>query len=132
MVRPDEEDAGLFAACTVGTMNHYRSLDGHADLPLIHSLPVADALSARDVLFASLDGQIIRGRAGAWRAEVVSIVAERDVTWVQIGPAEDPALSVVLRLNDGQRPDQALAALKIWSDLPEDRRPTRIEVGLQS
>lgn len=113
-------------------MNHYRSLDGHAGLPLIHSLPVADALSARDALFASLDGQIIRGRAGAWRAEVVSIVAERDVTWVQIGPAEDPALSVVLRLNDGQRPDQALAALKSWSDLPEDRRPTRIEVGLQS
>ena len=110
-------------------MNHYRSLDVHADLPLIHALPVADALSARDALFASLDGQIIRGRSGAWRAEVVSIVAERDVTWVQIGPAEDPALSVVLRLNDGQRPDQALAALKNWSDLPEDRRPTRIEVG---
>ncbi|MEQ1908214.1 MAG: hypothetical protein ABMA15_05295 [Vicinamibacterales bacterium] len=115
-------------------MNNYRSLDGHANLPLIHSLPVsvADALSARDALFASLDGQIIRGRSGAWRAEVVSIVAERDVTWVQIGPAEDPSLSVVLRLNDGQRPDEALAALKSWSDLPEDRRPARIEVGLQS
>ena len=113
-------------------MNHYRSVDVHTNIALIQSLPVADALSARDALFASLDGQIIRGRSGAWRAEVVSIVAERDVTWVQIGPAEDPALSVVLRLNDGQRPDQALAALKNWSDLPEDRRPTRIEVGLQS
>ena len=118
-----------FLACGVGTMDHYRSLDVHADLPLIHSLAHGDA---RDALFASLDGQIICGRTGAWRAEVVSIVAERDVTWVQIGPAEDPALSVVLRLNDGQKPDQALAALRGWSDLPEDRRPTWIEVGLES
>ena len=111
-------------------MHHYRSLDVHADLGLIHSLPGAGSVSTRDALFARLDGQIIRGRSGAWRTEVASIVAERDATWVQIGPAEDPSLSVVLRLNDGYQPDEALSALRIWLESPEDRRPTWIDVGM--
>jgi hypothetical protein len=84
-----------------------------------------------DTLFAMLDGQIIRGRKAEWRAEVVSILPDDGVTWVQIGPAQHPAMSVVLRL-DAQKPadaDQALEALRAWTDLPEERRPSRIDVG---
>ena len=98
----------------------------------VHTLSPAETVTARDALFAMLDGQIVRGRTGAWRAEVVSIVAERDVTWVQIGPAQDPTTSVVLRLHDGQRPEQVLAALRDWTDTPEERRPTWISVGQES
>lgn len=112
-------------------MNHDRQRR-RFDRTAVHALPAVEPVTARDALFAMLDGQIIRGRTGAWRAEVVSIVAERDITWVQIGPAQDPTASVVLRLHDGQRPDQVLAALRDWTDTPEERRPTWINVGQES
>ena len=86
-------------------------------------------ISSMDALFAMLDGQIIRGHKAEWRAEVVSILPEDGVTWVQIGPAEHPAMSVVLRLDAQQRADLALDALRAWTDLPEERRPSRIDVG---
>ena len=111
-------------------MNHDRQRSFNRTA--VHTLPVAESVTARDALFAMLDGQIVRGRTGAWRAEVVSIVAERDVTWVQIGPAQDPTASVVLRLRDGQHPEQVLAALRDWTDTPEERRPTWINVGQES
>jgi hypothetical protein len=82
-----------------------------------------------DTLFAMLDGQMIRGRKAEWRAEVVSILPEDGVTWVQIGPAQHPAMSVVLRLDAQQPADLALEALRAWTDLPEERRPSRIDVG---
>lgn len=91
-----------------------------------------EALSPRDVLFASLDGQLIRGRDWEWRAEVVSIVDDSDMLWVQIGPAQDPTVSVVLRMDGGQPAERALAALRAWSDIPEDRRPTWMDVRLRS
>jgi hypothetical protein len=87
-----------------------------------------DGLSPTDSLFAFLDGQIIRGRKSAWRAEVVSILAEQDDTWVQIGPARMPLMSVVLRMRANQCADQALDALRAWTDLPEERRPSLIDV----
>lgn len=86
-------------------------------------------LSRHDQLFAMLDGQEIRGRCGAWRAEVVGIYAGGADTWVQIGPARRPEAAVVLRLRAAARVDRALAALSRWSDLPVDRRPHRIDVG---
>lgn len=110
-------------------MNPYRLIDvqpsdeelGHAARPL--------GLSHNDSLFAMLDGQIIQGRSGAWRVEVVSIFSESNQTWVQIGPAMRPSMSVVLRMGQDQRADQALDALRAWTDLPEERRPDRIEVA---
>lgn len=112
-------------------MDQERSQGVHADPAVFHALSFGDSTSARDALFARLDGQLIRGRERAWRTEVVSIVAERDVTWVQVGPADDHATSVVLRLHDHHHPELALAALREWSDLPDDRRTTWIEVGLR-
>jgi hypothetical protein len=76
-----------------------------------------------------LDGQIIRGRRGVcWRAEVVSILAEPDLTWVQIGPAQHPDESVVLRMRPDQPACEALDALRAWTDIPAERRPDRIDV----
>ncbi|MGE3957893.1 MAG: hypothetical protein AB7H96_14335 [Vicinamibacterales bacterium] len=88
-------------------------------------------LTRDDSLFAMLDGQVIEGRRGTWRAEVVSILSEPTQTWVQIGPAQRPAMSVLLRLGLGQRAEQALAALRAWTDLPEEHRPWRIDLGLR-
>ncbi len=88
----------------------------------------AAELSASDSLFAMLDGQIIRGRAGAWRAEVVSILTERGSTWVQVGQAGRPSNSVVLRMSETRLADAAIAALQAWTDLPEESRPARIDV----
>jgi len=89
-------------------------------------------LSSTDALFAMLDGQIIRGRKTAWRAEVVAILAEEGGTWVQIGPAQRPALSVVMRLDRDPQADLVLEALREWTDLPEERRPGRIDLSLIS
>ena len=110
------------------TVNQRRLLDvqdvrsEHAHAP--------GGLSQTDWLFAMLDGQIIRGRhtREVWRAEVVSIVTERGATWVQIGPAKRPALTVVLRMDASQGADRALEALGAWTDLPEECRPTRIDL----
>lgn len=85
-------------------------------------------VSSHDALFAMLDGQLIKGRRRSWRAEVVSILEERDQTWVQIGPARKPASSVVLRLTAHPRADEALQALRTWSDLPPERRPAVIDL----
>lgn len=104
----------------------------HADSAVLHALSFGEPAIARDALFERLDGQLIRARDRAWRTVVVSIVDERDVTWVQVGPADDPSTSVVLRLHDHQHPELALAALREWSDLPDDRRTTWIEVGRAS
>lgn len=112
-------------------MDQDRSQGVHADPAVLHALSFVEPALVRDALFARLDGQLIRGRERAWRTEVVSIVAERDVTWVQIGPADDHSTSVVLRLHDNEHPELALAALREWSDLPDDRRTTWIEVGLR-
>lgn len=111
---------------------HHHNRHNRFDRTAVGTQPGTEAVTARDALFAMLDGQIVRGRTSAWRAEVVSIVSERDVTWVQIGPSQDPTASVVLRLHEGQRPDQVLAALRDWTDIPEDRRPTWIDVGQES
>lgn len=85
-------------------------------------------LSSNDALFAELDGQIIRGRQGTWRAEVLSILADAQETWLQIGPAERPALAIILRLVGHQQAARVLEALRAWSDLPEELRPGRIEL----
>jgi hypothetical protein len=94
-----------------------------------HRCEQSPELSATDALFAMLDGQVIRGRKGVWRAEVVSILEEADATWVQIGPARKPAKSVVLRMDRSPRADRALEALRAWTDLPEERRPARVVVS---
>ena len=86
-------------------------------------------LSASDQLFAMLDGQWIRGREGVWRAEVVSIVAAPDATWVQIAPAQRPGEAVLLRMTE-QRAQCAIEALRAWMDLPADERPSLIDVGV--
>jgi hypothetical protein len=112
-------------------MDQDRSRGVRADPAVLHALSFGEPAVTRDALFARLDGQLIRGRERAWRTEVVSIVAERDVTWVQVVPADDPSTSVVLRLRDDKRPELALAALREWLDLPDDRRTTWIEVGLR-
>ena len=86
------------------------------------------AVTPHDALFAMLDGQIIRGRRRVWRAEVVSILEDKDQTWVQIGPARRPAHSVVMRLAAHARADEALQALRLWTDLPPDRQPAMIDL----
>ncbi len=85
-------------------------------------------VSSHDALFAMLDGQVIRGCQGAWRAEVVSILEEQGQTWVQISPARKPGNSVVMRLTAQPRADEALQALRAWSDLPDERRPAVIDL----
>jgi len=110
------------------TVNHQRHggvRDGRTD---IDPRTLTSDLSATDLLFAMLDGQIIRGRNEAWRAEVVSILAKRGETWVQIGPAERPARSVLLRMTSERCADLAIEALRAWTDLPAASRPTLIEV----
>ena len=107
-------------------MNELRLADIHIGLPP-GALP-PDGLSPGDSLFAMLDGQIIRGRTQAWRAEVVSILSQDEETWIQIGPAMHPALAVVVRMRPDQNADAALDALRRWTDLPEERRPHRIDV----
>ncbi len=93
-------------------------------------VPNLQGLSRNDSLFAMLDGQIIQGQRGdAWCAEVVSILSESNLTWVQIGPARHPSMSVVLRMAQDQPADHALAALRAWTDLPEERRPGRIDLS---
>lgn len=108
-------------------MNQDRQFDIHH--VRIARLDQAGApLSSPDALFAMLDGQIIRGRREAWRAEVVSILEEPDQTWVQIGPARRPARSLVMRLAAHPRADEALQALRRWTDLPRERRPAMIDL----
>jgi hypothetical protein len=111
-------------------VNHHRLLDVHDIRP--ESLPPSalTGLSKTDWLFAMLDGQIIRGphTRRAWRAEVVSIVTERGATWVQIGPAQQPARAVVLRMGSDQPADEAIEALGAWTDIPEECRPNRIDL----
>jgi len=85
-------------------------------------------LSSNDALFAELDGQIIRGRRAMWRAEVLSILADAQETWLQIGPADHPAMAIVLRLVGQQQASRVIDALRAWSDLPEELRPTRIDL----
>ena len=63
-------------------MNHFRLHSEQFDRAGLCADQAAE-LSATDALFAKLDGQIIRGRKAAWRAEVVAILAEHDETWVQ-------------------------------------------------
>lgn len=111
-------------------MDHYHRLDAHANVAVMDLVPYGESAGDREALFSRLDGQWVRGREGTWQTAVVSIVAERDVTWVQVAPADAPSTSVVLRLVDVRRVDLALEALRTWSSLPEDRRPTWIHVGL--
>lgn len=85
-------------------------------------------LSDTDSLFAMIDGQVINGRAGAWRAEVVSIVTDGPDTWVQIGRAGCPANTVVVHMAPDRGATDAIAALRKWSDMPEDARPGRIDL----
>jgi hypothetical protein len=107
-------------------VNFLRLADIHIRLP--HEAAPPDGLSPGDSLFAMLDGQIIRGRTGAWRAEVVSILSQAEETWIQIGPAMHPAMAVVMRMRQDQNADVALDALRRWTDLPEEQRPHRIDV----
>ena len=109
------------------TMNHFRLHSEQTDRAELHEKQAAE-LSSTDALFAMLDGQIIRGRYAAWRAEVVGILAEEDETWVQIAPAQRPALSLVMRLDREPQADRVLEALRAWTDLPEERRPGRIDL----
>ena len=109
-------------------MNHYRPLSEHSGRPEVCEAAPAD-LSANDALFAKLDGQIIRGRSAAWRAEVVAIHAEPQQTWIEISPAERPTKAVMVRLGADSQPERALEALRAWTDLPEERRPGRIDVA---
>ena len=108
-------------------MNEHRLFD-------IHHLRVAPAagpgglVSSRDALFAMLDGQLVQGSRRTWRAEVISILEDGDQRWVQIGPARRPANSVVLRLAALVRADEAIEALRRWTDLPAERRPALIDL----
>ena len=86
-------------------------------------------LTPNDSLFAMLDGQIIRGRAGAWRAEVVSIVTDGPDTWVQVGRAGNPGSTVMLHMDQRRRADDAIDALRSWTDIPEHSRPGRIDLA---
>ena len=104
-------------------MHDLRRLSVHPDHGAIHTLFGVPA-GERDTLFTRLDGQWIHGQRARWRTEVMSITFDGTVTWVQIGSADDPVTSVVLRMRDGQRADLALTALREWADLPEDRRTT--------
>jgi hypothetical protein len=106
-------------------VKYFRLHNGHEGW----NRPGDSELTVNDSLFAMLDGQIIRGRSGAWRAEVMSILTEEGETWVQVGQAGCPSTSVVLRLRESDLADAAIAALSAWTDLPEDSRPGRIEVG---
>ena len=109
-------------------MNQHRPFDiQHARIA--HPDKAGAFVSSHDALFAMLDGQIIRGRHRAWRAEVVSIHEERELTWVQIGPARKPASTVVMRLAANPNADAALQALRTWTDLPSDRRPSMIDLA---
>ena len=85
-------------------------------------------LTAADTLFSMLDGQLIRGRRGVWRTEVVGIHESDQDTWVQIGPARRPAEAVVIRLPPGLHADLALVAIRKWMDLPTEVRPGHIVV----
>lgn len=112
-------------------MNQSRLVDVHigGGSPSPGSLAATQLLSRNDSLFALLDGQLIQGRRGdAWRAEVVSILSESNLTWVQIGPERHPSMSVVLRMGEDPQAQQALEALRAWTDLPEERRPGRIDL----
>lgn len=86
-------------------------------------------LSSTDSLFAMIDGQVISGRAGAWRAEVVSIVTDGPDTWVQVGRAGCPANTVVVHMAPDRGATDAIAALRKWTDMPEDARPGRIDLA---
>lgn len=113
-------------------MNQSRLIDVHIDsqAALTAAITNQQILSRNDSLFAMLDGQLIQGRRGdAWRAEVVSILSDANLTWVQIGPERHPSMSVVLRMGQDQQADQALDALRAWTDLPEERRPGRIDLS---
>lgn len=87
-----------------------------------------NSLSEADLLFAMLDGQVVGGEDGFWRAEVVGIHSEIDGTWVQIGPARQPAQSVAMRLPSVEFGQRALDALSTWAAMPEDRRPSVIDL----
>ncbi len=99
--------------------------DAHGREALHHE---TGELTAADTLFAMLDGQLIRGRGGVWRTEVIGIHAGEQDTWVQIGPARRPAEAVVVRLPPGLHADLALGAIRKWMDLPTDARPGHIVV----
>ncbi len=108
-------------------MNQHRPFDLHHVRIAQPDRPRA-RVSSHDALFAMLDGQMIRGSRRSWRAEVVSILEERDQTWVQIGPARRPAKAVVVRMDAHPRADDALQALRLWTDLPKERRPAMIDL----
>ena len=108
-------------------MNQHRPFDIQ-HVRLGHSDETGALASSHDALFAMLDGQLISGRRQSWRAEVVSILEERDQTWVQLGPAGRPAQSVVMRLDAQPRADDTLQALRLWTDLPKERRPSMIDL----
>ena len=109
-------------------MNEHRPVSERAGGSQVWTHETA-RLSLNDTLFAELDGQIIRGRKASWRAEVLSILAEAHDTWLQIGPAQRPALAIVLRLVGNQKPERVLEALRAWTDLPEELRPGRIDLA---
>jgi hypothetical protein len=109
-------------------VNHYRPVSEHSGRPEFSDAEPT-GLSQTDALFAMLDGQIIRGRKAAWRAEVVAIHAEPEQTWIEIGPARRPTKAVMVRLGADRQADRALEALRAWTDLPEERRPGRIDVA---
>jgi hypothetical protein len=113
-------------------VNHVRLIDVHDSGAFSALGPATAGLSPSDSLFAMLDGQIIRGRSDAWRAEVVSILEDSGQTWVQIATPQSPLMSVVLRMRHGQMAGDALDALRAWTDLPEERRPGRIELDVVS
>jgi hypothetical protein len=109
-------------------VKNFRLIDEHDDQPRGGS-SVQVELSSSDSLFAMLDGQIIRGRQAAWRAEIVSIVIEGSETWVQVGRAGSPGSTIVLHMDRQRRAGEALEALRSWTDIPEDSRPGRIELA---
>jgi len=108
-------------------VNQHRLISGRAGSFELWTHQTAE-LSSNDSLFAALDGQVIRGRKAMWRAEVLSILADAQETWLQIGPAEHPAMAIVLRLVGKQQASRVLDALRAWSDLPEELRPQRIDL----
>jgi hypothetical protein len=71
-----------------------------------------------DRLFFTLDRRTI-GPDG-WTVHVLGIHADESGWWIQVGRADDPSVSVILRASSRVTVDRVIAALEAWHPVSAD------------
>jgi hypothetical protein len=91
---------------------------------MLHLRETAVQTSEReDWTFRELDGRRIGVGSESWIAQVFGVHMVQSEGWIQIGPKDQPRLSVVVHIWKNTTIAQIAMALAKWAQRPADERP---------